>query len=381
MNPEDAFGPGAFVRRWWPALVLGGTALGLLNFFYFWLDDVVREVGASPWPILVEELTAAYGTALLLPGILWAAFRWRLDRPGRLRVLPVHLLGVAAYSGLKTSWSWATRSALFPLLGWGPYDYGRMPARYLMELPSDLILYAVTLPAAYLVAHWRRSRDQQVAVSRLEARLAEARLSRLRAELHPHFLFNTLNAVSSVMYDDVEAADRMLTRLCDLLRRTMTTNETRQEVTLAEELEFLGIYLDLMRIRFGDRLTVRIEVPTELHDVRIPQLLLQPLVENALEHGVPAPPVPAQIEVRGEWTAEGMRITVADNGPGFDDPDGPEGGTGIGLANTRARLAELYGTAAVLRCESPSGGGARVVVDLPLLPLRSARPSAGKAVR
>lgn len=362
MNSAE-FRPIEFVRRWWPALLLGGTALGLLNFFYFWLDDVVRRVGSSPWPTLVEELTASYGTALLLPWILWAAFRWRLDRPGRMRRIPAHLAGVLVYSGIKTSWSWATRSALFPLLGWGAYDYGRMPVRYLMELPSDLILYAITLPVAYLVAHWRGARDQQLAISRLEARLAEARLSRLRAELNPHFLFNTLNAVSSVMYEDVESADRMLTRLSDLLRRSMSADADEPEIALGEELQLLESYVELMRMRFRDRLDIRIDAPRELHSARVPPLCLQPLVENALLHGSPEPPARAEILVRARRTPNGLRLVVHDNGPGFDDP-GPAA-EGIGLSNTRERLAEMYGGAAVLRVEAPETGGARVVLELP----------------
>lgn len=372
MSAAGEFRPVEFVRRWWPALALGGTALGLLNFFYFWLDDVVRRIGSSPWPILVEELTAAFGTALLLPGLLWAAFRWRLDRPGRLHQVPPHVVGVLLYSGLKTSWSWATRSVLFPLLGWGAYDYGRMPIRYLMELPSDLILYGVTLPAAYLVAHWRRARDHQLAVSRLETRLVEARLSRLRAELDPHFLFNTLNAISSVMYDDVEAADRMLTRLSDLLRRSMSAAGRDGEVALGEELSFLDDYLELMDLRFGDRLVIRIDAPEVLHAARVPPLVLQPLIENALRHGAPDPPARTEIVVRAERTPSGLRLTVRDNGPGFVDPG--TGTRGIGLSNTRERLGALYAGEASLRVESPEDGGARVIVDLPL----SAGPPAAR---
>lgn len=372
MSPSGRFRLGPFLERWWPAFLAGGTALGLLNFFYFWLDDVVRAQATEPGPILVEELTAAYGTAILLPGIIWAAHRWPLHGPTWLRRLPRHVAGVCVYSGLKTTWNWATRTLLFPLFEWGAYDYGEMPMRYLMELPSDTILYATVLPVTYLVVHWRQAKDQEVTVSRLEAGLAEARLSALRAQMQPHFLFNTLNTISSVMYEDVDAADSMVTRLSDLLRRAMAV-DGEQTVPLREDLEFLTTYLDLMKGRFGDQLDVAIQIPTELQDCQVPPLLLQPLLENAFRHGTPASAPMPRIEIRAVDAGDTVRVHVADNGPGFT-PDfvrrfnaGLSGGGrrhGIGLSNVKARLDELYGSRARL-CLNSTGNGALVTVEIP----------------
>lgn len=362
MAPDHEFRLFPFVRRWWPALLGVGTAMGLLNFTYFWLGDLVRAVPTSPWPTLVEELTASYGAVILIPGVIWAALKWPLDRVGWPGRLPAGVLAVLAYSALHTTWNAITRSALFPLFGWGAYDYGAMPLRYFMELPSDVVTCAIVIPATYLVNRWRGARERELAFSRLEARLAEARLSALRAQLQPHFLFNTLNAISSVMYDDPSAADTMMARLSDLIRQTMGA-DGGSTVALADELAMLDDYMALMGVRFGDRLTFEVDVPQTLRDREVPTLVLQPLVENALRYGTPEPPTPAKVRIGADMDGARLRLSVTDNGPGFNG-DTPEG-TGVGLANTRARLEELYGDEAALRLESPAGGGARVVIEIP----------------
>jgi two-component system, LytTR family, sensor kinase len=207
MMERQRFSVRRFLTAWWPALLGGALALGLLNFTYFWLDDVVRGVHGGPWPILAEEITAATAAALLLPFIVWTALRWPPAGDGWVRRLPTHFAALLMFSALRTTWNWSTRSAVFPLAGFGAYDYGAMPTRYFMELPADAILYVTVVALTWLVDHWMRTREQELALSRLETRLAESRLQALRAQLHPHFLFNTLNAISSVMYYDAPAAD------------------------------------------------------------------------------------------------------------------------------------------------------------------------------
>jgi len=366
MSEERRFQPRAFLRAYWPYGLGIGTAVGLLNFAYFYLDDVTRGVDDSILEPFIEEMTAAYGVALLLPLIVWLAFRFPMDRPGRLARTPAHLLGLAVFSAAHTFWNWGTRVAIFPLAGLGAYDYGAMPVRFFMELPSDFIIYALTMTITYLVAHYRQAQAQRVAFSRLETRLARAQLDNLRAQLQPHFLFNTLNTVSSVMYDDPAAADAVLTRLSDLLRRTMDGGAAAQEVPLARELEALEMYLDIMRARFGDRLQLSLEVDPEARAALVPSLLLQPLVENALRHGEPAPPTPARISIAARRDGDRLAIDITDNGPGFDDPEAARSGGGIGLPNTIARLSQLYGEAASLEADNPPAGGARVRVCIPL---------------
>lgn len=376
MTAPRRFRPARFFRRWWPALLALGTTVALLNFTYFWLDDAVRGVAGSPWPILVEELTAGFGAALSLTGVIWLALRWRLDERGWGGRLPRHAAGMLLFSVARTTWNWGTRSALFPLLGLGSYDYGAMPLRYLMELPSDVLLYAVAVTLTYLVDRVHRARDQELALSRLEARLAEARLGALRAQLRPHFLFNTLNAVSSVMYEDVERADEMLAKLGTLLRRTMEGEDRSPRITLGEELSLADLYVELMRLRFGGRLELDVDVPSDLHGVRVPRFVLQPLLENAIHHGAPAPPETARVRVVARRTEREVLLAVEDNGPGFGPTPHPatgrrlsggdaDGTLGIGLRTTGSLIEEIYGEGSGLSVEESEWGGARVALRLP----------------
>ncbi|NIR43681.1 MAG: hypothetical protein GWN99_06980, partial [Gemmatimonadetes bacterium] len=307
MGDPRRFRFGAFLKGYWKVALGLGTALGLLNFTYYYLDDVTRGVDSPILEPFIEEMTAAYGVALLVPLIVWLAFRFPIDRPGRLARLPVHLAGVALFSTAHTLWNWGARVAIFPLAGLGAYDYGAMPVRFFMELPSDFIVYSLTLILAYLIGHYREAQAQRVAFSRLQTRLARAQLEGLRAQLQPHFLFNTLNTISSVMYDDPAAADSVLTRLSELLRRTMDGGVATQQVPLSHEVEVVEMYLDIMRARFGDRLEVTLEVEPEARDALVPSLLLQPLVENALRHGQPEPPAPARISIAAR--RDGDRLT------------------------------------------------------------------------
>jgi signal transduction histidine kinase len=365
MSEHRGFRLGAFLRAYWPYGLGIGAAFGLLNFTYYYLDDVTRGVDKPILEPFIEEMTASYGVALLLPLIVWVAFRFRLDRPGRFRRLAAHLPALVLFSLAHSFWNWGTRLVLFPLAGLGAYDYGAMPVRLFMEFPSDVIVYGLTLALAYLIGHYREAQAQRVTFSRLETRLARAQLDNLRAQLQPHFLFNTLNTVSSVMYDDPAAADAVLARLSELLRRTMDGGVAAQEVPLGRELEALEMYVDIMRARFGERLVVRLEIEPEARLALVPSLLLQPLVENALRHGEPAPPAPAQISISATREGDWVTIDIIDNGPGFGDPEAARSGDGVGLPNTIARLDQLYGAAASLELDNPLGGGARVRVRLP----------------
>lgn len=365
MSVERRFDLRAFLRGYWGWGVGIGTAIGLLNFTYYYLDDVTRGVDSRILERFIEEMTASYGVAALIPLIVWLAFRFPLDRAGRIRRSPAHLLGVLVFSAAHTLWNWGMRLAIFPLAGLGPYDYGAMPVRFFMEFPSDLIIYALVLVLSYLIHQQRRAQEQRVAFSRLETRLARAQLENLRTQLHPHFLFNALNTVSSVMYEDPAAADAMLSKLSELLRRTMERELAVQEIPLEEELETLDLYLDIMRARFGERLDVSCEVGPEARRALVPALLLQPLVENALRHGAPEPPEAARIKLTARRVDDRLEVVVADNGPGFSDPVGVLQGQSVGLPNTVARLEQLYGRDGRLLLESPSEGGGRVCVELP----------------
>jgi signal transduction histidine kinase len=213
------------------------------------------------------------------------------------------------------------------------------------------------IQAAFL--YQRMYQQQRLTSAELESRLTEARLEALRLQLHPHFLFNTLNAISAYVSVDPDRAQRMIAWLGELLRRTLNGGSAA-ELPLSEELELLAPYLEIQRIRFGDRLSIDVVVPDGAGDALIPTLMLQPLVENAIEHGVKRTANGARVGLKAEPIGDRLRLQIADNGPG------PSGGIeGVGLANTRSRLAGLYGDAHRLELNPGEAGGTVVTIELP----------------
>jgi sensor histidine kinase YesM len=221
-------------------------------------------------------------------------------------------------------------------------------------------------------------RDRELAASRLAASLAEARLQALQMQLQPHFLFNTLNTLAGLARDGRQAeVVALIAELGDLLRYSLANND-RQEVSLEEELEFVERYLAIEGVRFGDRLTVAFEIEPEALGAAVPTLLLQPIVENAIRHGIAASPLPGRIDIRAHAADGRLRIEVRDNGIGLD-LNGSAPRQGIGLENTRARLFQLHGNRSALRMQAAEGGGMRLVLELPLRPVSSAPAPLGPA--
>jgi two-component system, LytTR family, sensor kinase len=352
--------------RWRAGLlwVAGFTVIGLLEFSYHYLDVLTRGRAEFPGIKLIEEMTAAYGAAVLFVPAIVLARRARARGWSGGRLLAVHAAILPVFSAAHTMWNLASRSFVFPLLGLGPYDYGRMPLRLAMEFPMDLLVFALIMGLAYLFDRYRESRDRELRLAQVETELARVRLEALEGQLRPHFLFNVLNTVSSVMYEDVAAADTMLAQLADLLRRTLRRPRSG-EVALAEELETLDLYLGIMRARFGDRLSVAVSAAAEARRAAVPALVLQPLVENALRHGDPGPGIAAQVAVHARRDDGRLVLEVDDNGPGFAGTAAEAIGKGVGLANTARRLEQLYGESQALRLERRPEGGTRVSVELP----------------
>lgn len=347
------------------AIVLAGTtAFALLSFWYRYLDVLARG-GEEPFQItLIEEFTGVFGAVLLLIPVVWFTRHLRWRRAAWRVQVALHIPALAAFAALHTSLNWASRSALFPLAGLGPYDYGAMPWRYAMELGIQVPLYVIWVGGTLAVARLREGRDRDLRLAQLEGELARARVTNLEHRLRPHFLFNALNTVSSVMYEDRERADRILADLALLLRRSLPASEA-QEVPLREEVENLKLFLGIARARFEERLDARVEVEEEALAVPVPVLLLQPLVENALRHGDPGEGRPLCLRVGAAIRNGRLSVQVSDNGPGADAPLEELAEQGIGLGTTLRRLELLYPGAHRASGENLPGGGYRVRIELP----------------
>ena len=344
------------------------TAAGALRFTYLFLDDVTRRESGTFLERLIEESTGAYGGLALFGGVVWLFLRHPLDRPGWPRRLPIHVLGALVYSAVHTSILWATRSAIFPLVGLGAYDYGRMPVRYAMELANDIISYGVFVSVIIAFRYYDALKSRELRAAELERGLAQAELHTLRVKVQPHFLFNALNTISATMYDDPASADVMIGQLSDLLRLSLRTAHM-QEVPLSSELETLDLYAAIMRARFGERLVIEVDVEAEAREALVPSLLLQPLVENAVRHGNAARLGFGRVSVRARRTpahpAE-LLLEVADDGPGAE-PGRDVLGAGLGLSSTAGRLRLLYGDRHRFAAGNAPGGGFAVTIAIPLV--------------
>jgi hypothetical protein len=336
------------------------TTFGVLNFGYRYLDALSRNHPHDVGMRLLEEMTGAYTAGLLFPLVLWTARRWPIVKMPWYRALPPHLAATAVYAVLHTKAMAMSRDLLAPLFHLGTYDYGNMFYRYPMEATKQVTVYATWVAAIALFDHYREARARELATAELQTRLAQAQLENLRLQLHPHFLFNTLNTISSVMYDDLEKADAMMTRLSDLLRRTMHPTKS-QEVPLREELSLLELYVDLMRARFGDDLAVAIDVDDDARDGLVPQLILQPFVENSIRHGSNPSSGRVDITVSARRENGSLLLQVRDRGAGAAGARTE----GIGLSNSAGRLESLYGDAQQLVLQNADDGGFSATVRLP----------------
>ena len=225
-----------------------------------------------------------------------------------------------------------------------------------------MLYYWAMIGFSHAVDYYSKFRDGELRAARLETGLARARLQLLKTQLQPHFLFNTLNAISALVHTDVEAADHMLARLGDLLRLTLE-DFGLHEAPLSRELQILRSYLDIEQVRLGPRLRVEWLIDPDTTDALVPTFLLQPLVENAIRHGIAPRPVPGRLEIRAERDGSTLCLQVRDNGPGV--PAEICNGNGVGLANTRARLFHLYRTAQQLEIQNDPDGGCIARIRLP----------------
>jgi two-component system LytT family sensor kinase len=347
------------------AVRLTGTWLAVAVFFS--AENVLVGVARQrpfdwQWEVY-HEFIYALTWAGFTPVVLAAGRRWRLGTGARWRTMGPHLLLMAALAPAQIVTTYTVHYLGLALLGqrppaslWG-WLVG-LDAGIVWGTLTGFLYYWLILGVQAGIAYQRMYQEQRVTAAELEGRLTEARLEALRLQVHPHFLFNTLNAISAFVESDPERARRMIARLGELLRRTLDGG-TAAELPLREELDLLAPYLEIQCIRFGERLSIELDVPPDASLGLIPTLMLQPLVENAVEHGVARTSNGARVHLRAARVGDRLRLEITDTGPGPT-----RRGEGIGLANTRARLAGLYGEAHQLDLRA-NGEGTVVTIELP----------------
>jgi two-component sensor histidine kinase len=347
--------------RWAGALALW-TAVGLLFAGQLYLSRSKSDTPVS-WTFAVGRALADwYVFAVLSIPVFWLARRFRLERSNWPRRFPVHLAASALFSVLWMALragieEWQSRDAVNPVEFAAAFSYSLFG-----KFSFTLLIYWVLMSVSHTIDYSRKYRERELRAVELEKRLAQAKLQALQMQLNPHFLFNTLHSISSLMHRDVEAADRMIARLSELLRHTLESSDT-QEVPLREELDFLQRYLEIEQTRFGERLTVRLEIAPDTLDAQVPNLVLQPLVENAIRHGIEPHAKPGQIRLQARRENGMLRLQVGDNGAGLLRSGPPR--EGVGLSNTRKRLEQLYGDGFKFEFNNSDSGGLVVSVAIP----------------
>ncbi len=336
---------------------------------YFYRRLLGQEVSLGQ--LVPAELVFTYLWALLTPVVMWMGRRFPVwgshhGHHSRTTVRNWIFQLVAVVSFVMLHVALFTAASLLLTGAATAIPLSRLFTGYLASwFTLDSIVYCTLLAVYHALVYYRVSQDRALRASQLEARLAQAQLQVLRMQLQPHFLFNTLHTISALMHKDVKRADSMIAALSDLLRMSLRSVGV-QEVELREEIDFLQRYLEIMTLRFGDRLTVTLDIDAEVLDARVPTLVLQPLVENSLRHGFGDGMRAGHVRVRVAPDGDMLRCEVVDNGRGISQM-GPR--EGVGISNTRARLRHLYGERFSLELMANPGGGARVSLAIPYHPL------------
>ena len=344
------------------------TVIGCLYAVEYYFLNLKEGAPERPWIFFLRwTLPTTLSLAVITPAILKAAGRWGFERGGRRRALLMHLslllllaplramldMGFTA-TGLILSSDFAELNMLWEM----------KRSVFLAGLAPAPVYYVAIAAFGYTTAYYRKYRERELAASHLERALAQAHLETLKNQLNPHFLFNTLNAIGTLSRNDPDATKRMVTLLGALLRRSLGSAHEPQEVPLRQELDFVGQYLEIELVLLSDRLRVEVDVPEDLLDVPVPNFVLQPIVENAIRHGIAVRSGPGSITLGARLRDGSLEVTVADDGVGLPSEIAPVEGNGLGI--TRERLRRLYGERAALDLENRPGGGVLARLRLPL---------------
>ena len=349
-------------RPWvkWSLLFGFWTLIGLSFASQFYISSAKAGNAVTWWQAVGWALGDWYVFAVLSIPVIRIARRFHFHRSQWLQSLAVHLVasGIfsAAYMVIRAwvgQWQGAANGV--------PVSFSDAFRPLLVKTwHFNFLIYWVILSVSQAFEYYRKFQERELRAAELEKRLTQAKMQALQMQLNPHFLFNTLHAISALMHQDVEAADRMIMRLSTLLRYELESTDA-QEVPLEQELDFLDRYLEIEQTRFGARLTIEKQIATDTLEASVPNLILQPIVENAIRHGIEPHARPGRIELRARRENGTLILSVRDNGDGLQQP--PE--EGIGLSNTRARLQQLYGDAQRFEFANVATGGLEVTVKIP----------------
>lgn len=349
----------------WLAIWGVWTLLGLIFTSQVALQSRLSENPTPFWRVLLWQLFSGYVWFLLTPFILWLGNKFTFENGGWKLSLPVHFVAsiVVAVAQLSVD------SFILPKLGYmqrfaDATYFEKFKVLLLVNVHLGVGIYWGVLGFQQAIRYYRKYRERELRTSQLEARLATTRLQVLKMQLHPHFLFNTLNAISELIYRDPESAERMISDLSDLLRMSFENLEI-QEISLKQELEFLEKYLEIELTRFNDRLKVEMHIAPDTLDASVPNMILQPLVENSIKHGIGPRSVGGKIQIDAARRNGDLALSVRDNGLGV-----PTGGVahlveGVGISNTRRRLRHLYGDKHSFQLRNGETSGLAVDIVIP----------------
>jgi len=351
-------------------IVGAATALSFFSTFAaFYFVSTFTDKPAQFGLLLALNVGYWYSWAALTPAVLWLTRRFPFDRATWKMAIAVHTAGVLVVTSLHVVVTVMLRMGTYWVMG-ESLDTWLHEAQEMLFLNFDweMMTYWTIVGVGTALRYLHEARARELNAALLETRLVEAQLHTLQRQMQPHFLFNTLNTISALMHRDVEAADAMIARLSDLLRMSLQRVGV-QEVALKEELDFLSKYLEIEQTRFRDRLTVVFDIQADTLHALVPNLLLQPLVENAIKHGIGPRPTPGQIIVRARRTGALLELDVQDNGVGLSAARLTDFNRGVGLSNTRSRLDHLYGSLHRFEFRQPAEGGLLVCIAIPMAEL------------
>ena len=329
-------------------------------------SQFVMENHAFPWGLAFRRAFEEwYPWAFLTVGILWVARRLDLERAGAKRWFFLHLAGSALVSLVYFAIYAGLLNGQKSVVDGTTFEFGRVLRKLVIYYCHVTVIIYWMIVLAHLGWHYyRRNRERESQASALATELVRARLEVLRMQLNPHFLFNTLHAISALIHENPDDADRIVARLSELLRVSLEQSDT-QEVPLRQELSFLERYLEIEQVRFQDRLAVELDIQSGLDDILVPSLILQPLVENAIRHGIAPREDMGRLKIAARRLNGMLELKVGDNGPGLPETEVASHPEGVGLSNTRSRLSHLYGANHQFQLTPAPGGGLEVTLLIP----------------